>query len=424
MGMGEPMMNLDAVLGACERLPDIGITHRRTAISTVGWIPGIEALTAQEMPIRLALSLHAADEALRSELMPVNDRYPLADVLEACVEHYERRRRRVFVEYVMLAGVNDSHLQAKQLAQALDPRVFKVNLIPYNPTDSPYRGSSPKAIDAFKLRARAPRHRRHGAPDPRARHRRGLRAARRPRVTPAPTAREHDQRALIAERLTAQLLAGAPAGDPLAVAERLLAIQGQDPRGARLAIRARSAGVSAADIDRALTEERSLLITWLNRGTLHLIRSEDYPLLHALTTPQLLTGSARRLAQEGVEPKLADRALAVIERAIAADGPLTRHQLRERLQSAGIPTGGQAFIHLIPSVAARPDRPRADGRSRARLRACPRTGCRHGRHRATWRWPSWPGATSRGHGPAPTATWRAGRRCRCATPGRPVGDRR
>jgi 23S rRNA (adenine2503-C2)-methyltransferase len=150
MGMGEPMMNLDAVLGACERLPDIGVTHRRTAISTIGWIPGIEALTAQEMPIRLALSLHAADEALRSELMPVNDRYPLKDVLEACVAHYERRHRMVFVEYVMLAGVNDSHIQAKQLAQVLDRRVFKINLIPYNPTDSPYQGSSPKAIDAFK----------------------------------------------------------------------------------------------------------------------------------------------------------------------------------------------------------------------------------------------------------------------------------
>jgi 23S rRNA (adenine2503-C2)-methyltransferase len=150
MGMGEPMMTLDAVLGACERLPDIGITHRRTAISTIGWIPGIEALTAQEMPIQLALSLHAADDALRSELMPVNDRYPLKDVLRACVAHYERRRRMVFVEYVMLAGINDSYIQAKQLAQALDRRVFKVNLIPYNPTDSPYQGSSPKAIDAFK----------------------------------------------------------------------------------------------------------------------------------------------------------------------------------------------------------------------------------------------------------------------------------
>ncbi len=150
MGMGEPMMNLDAVLEACRRLPEIGIGHRHTAISTVGWIPGIERLAAERMPIRLALSLHAADEALRSELMPVNDRYPLAHVLAACRAHYERKRRMVFVEYVMLAGVNDSYLQARQLAEMLDRRVFKVNLIPYNPTDSPYEGSSPKAIEAFR----------------------------------------------------------------------------------------------------------------------------------------------------------------------------------------------------------------------------------------------------------------------------------
>jgi 23S rRNA (adenine2503-C2)-methyltransferase len=150
MGMGEPMMNLDAVLGACERLPEVGITHRRTAISTIGWIPGIERLAASPMPIRLALSLHAADEALRTELMPVNERYPLADVLDACKAYWARRRLRVFVEYVMLAGVNDSHAQAMQLAHALDPRVFKVNLIPYNPTDAPYTGSSPKAIEAFR----------------------------------------------------------------------------------------------------------------------------------------------------------------------------------------------------------------------------------------------------------------------------------
>ena len=150
MGMGEPMMNLDGVLAACDRLPDIGITHRRTAISTVGWIPGIERLTADPRPIRLALSLHAADAALRSELMPVNDRYPLADVLAACERHYERKRRRVFVEYVMLAGVNDSHAQAVQLADVLDARVFKVNLIPYNPTGSGFEGSTPKAIEAFR----------------------------------------------------------------------------------------------------------------------------------------------------------------------------------------------------------------------------------------------------------------------------------
>jgi 23S rRNA (adenine2503-C2)-methyltransferase len=150
MGMGEPMMNLDNVLTACERLPDLGITHRRTAISTIGWIPGIERLAADPMPIRLALSLHAADPALRSELMPVNERFPLPDVIAACQAYYARKRRRVFVEYVMLAGVNDSFAQAAQLAAVLDPRMFKVNLIPYNPTDSGFTGSSPKAIAAFK----------------------------------------------------------------------------------------------------------------------------------------------------------------------------------------------------------------------------------------------------------------------------------
>jgi 23S rRNA (adenine2503-C2)-methyltransferase len=150
MGMGEPMMNLDAVLRACSLLPDLGVTHRRTAISTVGWIPGINRLAAEPMPLRLALSLHAADDALRTELMPVNQRYPLRDVVSACEAFYVRKRRKVFVEYVMLAGVNDAHAQAAALAALLDPRVFKVNLIPYNPTDSPFRGSSAKAIAAFR----------------------------------------------------------------------------------------------------------------------------------------------------------------------------------------------------------------------------------------------------------------------------------
>jgi 23S rRNA (adenine2503-C2)-methyltransferase len=150
MGMGEPMMNLDAVLEACGRLPDVGIGHRHIAISTVGWVPGIARLAGERAPIRLALSLHAAEDSLRSQLMAVNDRYPLADVLAACRDHYERKRRQVFVEYVMLAGVNDSFPQARRLAEILDPRAFKVNLIPYNPTDSPYEGSSPKAIEAFR----------------------------------------------------------------------------------------------------------------------------------------------------------------------------------------------------------------------------------------------------------------------------------
>ena len=150
MGMGEPMLNLDAVLAACRLLPAVGITARRTAISTVGWVPGIRQLTDQPLPVRLALSLHAADPALRSELMPVNDRYPLDEVLEACRAHYERKRRQVFVEYVMLAGVNDSAGQARQLADVLDRTIFKVNLIPYNPTASSFTGSSEKAIAAFR----------------------------------------------------------------------------------------------------------------------------------------------------------------------------------------------------------------------------------------------------------------------------------
>src|SRR3954471_18519917 len=125
------------------------------------------------------------------------------------------------------------------------------------------------------------------------------------------------RRQVMRERLTAQLLAGPPARDPVAVAERLLAIQGQDPRGARLAIRARSAGLTAADVDRALTEERTLLITWLNRGTLHLVRSEDYAWLRAVTTPPLFSASSRRLTQEGVEPAAADRGVAAIESALA-----------------------------------------------------------------------------------------------------------
>jgi hypothetical protein len=147
-------------------------------------------------------------------------------------------------------------------------------------------------------------------------------------------------------RLTAQLLAGRPASDPVAVAERLLAIQAQDGRGARLAVRARTRGVSAAAVDRELTERRSLVITWCNRGTLHLVRREDYPWLHALTTPQLMTTSATRLRQEGVGPGQIERAMEVIRRGLA-EGPLTRPQLRERLEAAGVPVAGQAMIHLM-----------------------------------------------------------------------------
>jgi 23S rRNA (adenine2503-C2)-methyltransferase len=151
MGMGEPLMNLDSVLAACERFPDIGIAHSNIGVSTVGWIPGIDRMAEEGPPVRLALSVHAADEALRSELMPVNDRYPLREVLDACLRWHERRRRQVFVEYLMLDGVNDRYEQAVALAETLEPRrAFKVNLIPYNPTDSGYRGSGRDAIAAFR----------------------------------------------------------------------------------------------------------------------------------------------------------------------------------------------------------------------------------------------------------------------------------
>jgi 23S rRNA (adenine2503-C2)-methyltransferase len=149
MGMGEPTMNLDAVLAACRLLPDLGVTHRRTAISTVGWVPGIDRLTDCEMPVRLALSLHAPDDELRSALMPVNDRYPLAEVIAACERYRARHRRRVFVEYVMLDGVNDRPEHARRLAALLDPRGYKVNLIPYNPTGA-YDGSPPERIERFR----------------------------------------------------------------------------------------------------------------------------------------------------------------------------------------------------------------------------------------------------------------------------------
>ncbi len=159
MGMGEPFLNYDEVVAAARCLPEIGITHRRTTISTVGWMPGLTRYVDEvEEPIRLALSIHAADPRLRSELMPVNDRYPLPSVLDECRRYFELRRRKVFVEYVLLAGVNDSPERAAQLVELLDAKVFKVNLIPYNPTGM-YDGSSRDAIAAFKRvldRARIP----------------------------------------------------------------------------------------------------------------------------------------------------------------------------------------------------------------------------------------------------------------------------
>jgi 23S rRNA (adenine2503-C2)-methyltransferase len=152
MGMGEPLINVDNVLASCERLPEVGIPNSNTTVSTVGWIPGIQKMADPATPnVRLALSLHAADPALRSELMPVNDRYALPDVMDAVREWHAARKRKVFIEYVMLHGVNDRYEQAVALAELLQPHnVFKVNLIPYNPTDGGYEGSSRAAIAAFR----------------------------------------------------------------------------------------------------------------------------------------------------------------------------------------------------------------------------------------------------------------------------------
>src|SRR5438034_1710922 len=155
MGMGEPMLNLDSVLESARALPDVGITWRRTTISTVGWLPGLRRFVDEvEEPIRLAFSLHAPTDELRRELMPVNDRYPLAAVIAECTRYFTLRRRKVFVEYVMLRSVNDRVEQARALASLLDPKVFKVNLIPFTFTEigsvARYQSSTRKGLAAFK----------------------------------------------------------------------------------------------------------------------------------------------------------------------------------------------------------------------------------------------------------------------------------
>jgi 23S rRNA (adenine2503-C2)-methyltransferase len=153
MGMGEPLMNFDAVIAACERLPEIGIAISHTTVSTVGWLPGIERLCEEGPRVRLAISLHAPDDAVRATLMPVNRRFPLEAVMEACKRYRETTHRRVFIEYLMLHGVNDAPAQADELASLLHataPGGFHVNLIVYNPTAADYRASDPARVAAFR----------------------------------------------------------------------------------------------------------------------------------------------------------------------------------------------------------------------------------------------------------------------------------
>lgn len=146
-------------------------------------------------------------------------------------------------------------------------------------------------------------------------------------------------------RLAAQLLAGPKATSVLDVLQRCVAVQAQELRAGHLGVRVRSTGLTVADVDEALAT-RAAVVTWLNRGTLHLVRAEDYPWLHALTTPQLVNGNATRLRQEGVSAAQADKAVPIVRKALS-DGPLTRGQLREVLRQRGIPTDGQALVHLL-----------------------------------------------------------------------------
>lgn len=159
--------------------------------------------------------------------------------------------------------------------------------------------------------------------------------------------RRSAQSSVLAARLGAQRLSGEVGADVVEATRHLLAVQAQDPRGARLALRARTTGAHASAVDHALTAERSLVITSANRGTLHLIASEDEPLLHALTTPQLRTASDRRLSQEGVSAAVAQRGISAIARALGDDGPLTRSQIRAVLERAGVPTAGGAMTHVL-----------------------------------------------------------------------------
>ena len=153
MGMGEPLLNFDNVVRAMDLMQDdfaYALSKRRVTLSTAGVVPGLREL-GKVSDVSLALSLHAPDDALRSELVPLNRRYPISEVLDACRDYVGEGRRRVTVEYVMLDGINDSDAQARALARLLRRLPSKVNLIPFNPfPDTRYRRSSPARIDRFR----------------------------------------------------------------------------------------------------------------------------------------------------------------------------------------------------------------------------------------------------------------------------------
>lgn len=157
---------------------------------------------------------------------------------------------------------------------------------------------------------------------------------------------------LRARRLRAQLVLGRGATTVPDAVERILAVQAQDYRGAQLALRARTSGLKASDLDRALSDDRSVVVGTLNRGTLHLVQAEDYWWLHDLTTPPLASGNARRLGEEGVSPQAAERGVAAAVRAVA-NGPVPRAELREAVAAADVPVAGQALVHVLALAARR-----------------------------------------------------------------------
>lgn len=221
----------------------------------------------------------------------------------------------------------------------------------------------------------------------------------------------------MAARFRAQLLSGMPAGSAGEVVHRLLAVQGQDPRGARLSIRSRSAGVSAADVDRALTDDRSMLITWLNRGTLHLVGAEEYWWLHPLTTPRLVTAARRRLEQEGMSEPATERGIDLIVSALAG-GPLTRRQLGSALAGAGLPGGGQALLFTLFLASCRGLTVRGPmiGGEQAYVLVRDWLGLPRQRWSATSRWPNSLADTCSGMPRPTTGTWRSGLDFRSGTP--------
>ena len=154
MGMGEPLANYDATWHAIETMIDArgyNLGARRITLSTVGLVPGIQRLAEEGLPINLAVSLHAADDRLRNQLVPINRRYPLADLMAAIHEYVERTKRRVTFEYALIDGVNDAAGQARQLAGLLQGLLCHVNLIPLNPTPgSPMQPSPYERVSAFR----------------------------------------------------------------------------------------------------------------------------------------------------------------------------------------------------------------------------------------------------------------------------------